>query len=496
MRSFHGTVFCVSLLTGLSSVQGMAQDETVPTPPLQAPEAATAPAVVPPVPATAPTQAPKTLLPKAPGVSPGKNVAPAKAKLKKIRKKTKKKAMGDSLQAKRGVNQLDAAVVGEAAVLPKNVFRARYIFRSVDGERGYGSDAKKQDVGATISAVGHALALEYGLSDRWVLQLIAPYTSTNELTINANKFRQSKQYGQTYDAFVKSIAPSLIAANKCADLDSCRAQIDNENLAIGVSTPIELPTGETTTIGGSVPIRQAIDSIILKAIEPKTGKTGLGDIQLGLGYNAINTPRNVFTVGLGMRFPSGLFSNVADAYRAPGSGFLAAGLLLRYDLRLTPVVLSMSHQAEYSLNKAKRTRSSLLEPNFLNGQDPTGDNPQIPGGGDGIPNEGQIERKGIYHTGYARAAFAMGYLWSFLNPLAIYGYFNYSVDPEYHNFGHLYRKKEELYSVSYSASIDGLAMSPMIPASLTYKRDIAIGGRNALIAPNSHYIQLNGYYKF
>jgi hypothetical protein len=70
------------------------------------------------------------------------------------------------------------------------------------------------------------------------------------------------------------------------------------------------------------------------------------------------------------------------------------------------------------------------------------------------------------------------------------------VDPEYHNQGHLYRKKEELYSASYAISVDGLALNPVIPASFQYKRDIAIGGRNALIAPDSHFFQLNGYYKF
>lgn len=486
MRSYPGIVFCISLFAGLFPVQGFAQDEV---PQAQNPETPRSEET--PVPAPAPAPVP----PKAKVRPLPQGTAPSKVPGKRLVRKTKKKAMTDALHAKRGANELDAAIVGEAQVLPKNVLRARYILRSVSGEKGWDSAGKEQNVGASLSAVGHALALEYGITDRWVFQLIAPYTSSNELVMNANTFRQSKQYEKSYQTFVESVAPTLIRNGLCTDVANCRTAIDN-GLALGTATPVELPSGELATVGANVPINRAIDSIILKSIEPQAGKTGLGDIQIGIGYNVYNSQRNVFTVGLGMRFPSGLFSNVADAYRAPGAGFLTTGILLRYDLRLTPVIFSLSHQVEYSLNKAKRTRSSLLEPGFLNGQDPTADNPDIPGAGDGIPNEMMIERKGLYHVGYARIAYALGQITKYMKPFAIYGYYNYSVDPEYHNQGHLYRKKEELYSASYAISVDGLALNPVIPASFQYKRDIAIGGRNALIAPDSHFFQLNGYYKF
>ncbi len=501
MRSYQAFVLGVGLLTHATMVLAGQEGEGLP----QSPGGETAPAptsetTLPQEPASTPAVPQGKPLPPAgiqakpgtskmlPGQKPGK---PGK----KLVKKSKKQILKEELGAKRGKGELDAAVVGEAQVLPKNVFRGRYILRSVSAEKGYDSAGEKQDLGASLSALGHAVVVEYGITDKLVFQMITPYTSSNELVMNANTFKQSKIYETQYTKFVEKVAPTLIANNICSSLSACRTAIDN-GLALGIDTPVELPTGETATVGANVPIRDAINSIILKSVEPQSGKTGLGDIQIGLGYNVYSSPLNVLTLGLGLRFPSGLFSNVADAYRTPGSGFLTTGMLLRYDLRLTPVILSLSHQFEYSLNKAKKTRSSLLSPSFLNGQDPTTDDPSVPGSGDGIANEMMIERKGLYHAGYVRLAYALGHLSKWLMPLAAYGYFSYAVDPEYHNQGHLYRKKEELYSASYALSFDGLAMNPMIPASLTYRRELSIGGRNAFLAPDSHYFTLTGYLKF
>ncbi|RZA22921.1 MAG: hypothetical protein EOP10_14125 [Proteobacteria bacterium] len=497
MRSYQGIVLSLGLSILIPYPNALSQEESsepesAPAPP-PPPNANTTPAQVP--------QPPQSATPLTPAPSPGTKAGPLKASGAKVpnktktRKKAKKKILTDSLQNKRGTSELDAAIVGEAQTLPKNVFRARYILKTVEGNKGYDSAGKKQDLGASLSAVGHALSFEYGFTDRITLQIIAPYTSSNELVINADKFKRSKVYEDQYSKFLDEVIPSLIQRGLCTNAVTCRTAIDN-GLALATATPVELPSGETATVGANVPIRDAINSIILKSVEPIGGKAGLGDVQVGLGYNVYNSPRNVLTIGLGMRFPSGLFSNVANAYRAPGAGFMTGGLILRYDLRLTPVVFSFSHQAEYSLNKAKRTRSSLLSPNFLNGDDPTNDDPTVVGAGDGIPNEMMIERKGIYHEGFARLSYALGHMTHYLKPFAVYGYYNFSVDPEYHNLGHLYKKKQELYSASYAFSADGLALSPMIPASFTYRRDIAIGGRNAFLAPDSHLFYFTGYYKF
>lgn len=488
MRSYQGFVLSLGLFLQVPFAQAFAQDPT--TPPE---DSGVAPAPNPaPTPVTPPTKpAPQGTAP----VTPGKILPPGAPRTKK--KVVKKKVAPGSLplQTTASVNPLDAAVVGEAQVLPKNVFRGRYILKTVSATKGYDGAGEEQDLGASLSAVGHAAVLEYGITDRWVFQLIAPYTSSNELVINANKFKTSQVYAEQYAKFVGEVAPTLIQNGICADLASCRTAIDN-GLALGTATPVELPSGETATVGANVPIRDAINSIILKSIEPGAGKEGLGDVQVGIGYNAINTSVNVFTIGLGMRFPSGLFSNVASAYRAPGAGFLATGLLLKYDLRLTPVIISWSHQAEYSLNKAKRMRSSLLSPGFLNGQDPTTNDPDIPGAGDGSPNEMMIERKGVYHLGYTRIAYTLGHMTNYLKPVAIYGFWGYSVDPEYHNQGSLYKEKEQLYTAALGFSVDGLAMNPIIPASFTYKHEVAVGGRNAFLAPDSDLFQFSVYYKF
>lgn len=505
MRSYQGIFLCLGLTVQATDAWAFAQDEQ-PIPSTSAAETQDVPAPAEPM---APKQtAPKTrngkpaaqtvpnsTSPMAPGSAA--HARPGKGKAGKIRqiKKKKRKETSDSLLKRRGATDIDAVVVGEAQVLPKNVFRFRYILRDVTSDKGYDSAGKEQKIGASVNIKGHAFVLEYGLTDRWVFQMIAPYTSSNELAINADTFKQSKEYEKQYQTLIDSVTPSLIARGLCSSAENCRTAIDN-GLALGIDTPIELPTGETATVGANVPIREAANSIILKAIEPSDGKAGLGDIQIGIGYNFYSSPRNVATLGVGVRVPTGLFTDVASAYRPPGAGFLAAGMLFKYDLRLSPVILSLSHQMEYSLNKAKRSRSSLLTPKLLNAEDPTADDPNIPGAGDGVPNESAIERKGVYHEGFTRLAYALGSLHRWLKPAAIYGYYNWIVDPEYHDHGHLYAKKFELYTASYALSIDGLAMTPMIPVSFTYRREIAVGGRNALIAPSSDYYQFNFYYKF
>jgi hypothetical protein len=517
MRSYQGIFLCLGLIVSTTGANAFAQEEdpaqsppeTPATPTDNAPLEAPPPLAVPPPspvktqPKTAPRKGavPNSTSPLNPGTgvaAPAAGAAPldkSKAgKLKQIRK-VKRKETAEALIKRRGSTSIDNVIVGEAQVLPKNVFRLRYIMRTASGDKGYDSAGKEFSAGASLNITGHAFVAEYGITDRIVLQMITPYTSSNELAINANEFKKSAEYGRQFEKLVDTVTPSLIARGLCSDAAQCRAAIDN-GLALGVATPIELPSGETATVGANVPIREAANSIILKAVEPAAGKSGLGDIQFGLGYNFYSSPRNVITAGLGLRIPTGLFSDVASAYRAPGSGFLATGLLFRYDLRLNPVVFSFSHQAEYSLNKAKRSRSSMINPRYLNTEDPTNDDENIVGAGDGVSNDYIIERKGIYHEGFGKVAYALGSLTRWLKPVAVYGYYSYIVDPEYQYQGHLYSKKRELYTASYAFSIDGLAMEPMIPVSFTYRREIAIGGRNASLAPDSDYFQFNFYYKF
>lgn len=429
----------------------------------------------------------------APGLAPNKGKA-GNAGLKQIRK-GKRKETAESLLKRRGATDVDAVIVGEAQVLPKNVFRMRYILRDVKSDKGYDNAGKESKVGATLNVKGHAFVLEYGLADRWTLQMVTPYTSSNELAINANTFKKSPEYAKQYQKLMDAVIPRLIAKGLCSTAENCRTAIDS-GLSLGIATPIELPTGETATVGANVPIREAANSIILKALEPSDGKAGLGDIQFGAAYNAYTSPRNVGTIGLGIRIPTGNFMDVASAYRAPGSGYTAVGIRFLYDLRLSPVIISLSHTMEYSLTKAKKSRSSLLNPKFLNAGNPTIDDGDVAGAGDGELNNGLIERKGVYHEGFTRAAYALGSLHRWLKPVAVYGYYGWIVNPEQQNEGHLYSKKYELYTASFAFSVDGLAMDPMLPVSFTYRRELAIGGRNATIAPSSDYYQFNFYYKF
>lgn len=533
MRSYQGLFLCLGLTVQSSQAWAFVQEEvpepTAPSdgsapanPPVSTQPAVPAP-VAPKVPA-APVVTPGTKIPNAPGIpsgakapakpgqvqtvpnstspkAPGVNpqgLPGAKGKITNSKlspRKAKQKATAESLIKRRGATDVDSVIVGEAQVLPKNVFRFRYILRDIATEKGFDSAGKEFSAGASLTAKGHAFVLEYGLSDNWVVQLIAPYISSNELGINANEFKRSQAYEREYKKLVEAVTPGLLAKGLCTSAETCRTAIDN-GLALGVGTPIELPSGESAFVNANVPIREAANSIILNAVKPSEGKVGVGDVQFGLGYNVYSSPRNVATVGLGIRLPTGEYTDVPNAYREPGSGFTSAGLRLLYDFRWSPVIFSLSHTLEYSLTKAKKSRSSILDPNYLNPGDPTVDDPEIPGAGDGVPNDGEIERKGIYHEGFTRVAYALGSLHRWMKPVAAYAYYGWIVDPEYHNLGHLYSKKYELYTASFAMSIDGLAMTPMFPMSFTYRREMAVGGRNVTLAPNSNFFQVNFYFKF
>ncbi len=503
MRTYQGIFLCWGVLAQASQAWAFVQTEapfpsetpaTAPSGALKAPRAVTlpspsslpSPAADETAPAPTSTQAP---------LAPNNSMSPSTTAKGAAIRKGKRREPNDSILKRRGTVDPNVAIVGEAQTLPKNVIRIRYILQNAQADKGYDSAGKEYQAGISLNALGHAFVAEYGLSDRLVFQMITPFTGKNSLTINANEFKKSQGYEREYQKLVDAVTPTLIANGKCQTAEQCRTAIDS-GLALGIATPIELPSGEKATVGANIPINAAMDSIILKAIEPGEGKTGVGDIQFGLGYNVYSSQRNMLTLGLGLRVPTGAYTNVASAYRPLGSGFITSAYLLKYDLRFRPIIFSLSHQMEYSLTKAKLSRSSLINPKFLNDEDPTSDDPEIAGAGDGVPNAGIVERKGVYHEGFARVAFALGALTRYLKPAAVYAYGGWSIDPEYHNLGHLYLKKRELYTASYAMSLDGLYLDSHIPLNLHYKHDIAIGGRNALVAPSVDTFQLSAYYKF
>lgn len=469
-------------------------------------QAAPKPMVPPPLPSQSPrsqaqgkvgTSAEETLNSgPAPSGNPG-GKGPAGKAIKSIKKK-KRKETSDSIVKKRGVASPGYVLVGDAQLLPAKVLRFRYILQNVTGNQGFDSKGKAYDVGATLNAAGHAFAMEYGITDRLSLQFIVPVVGANNLAIDANKFRQSDEFEEEYQNLVEAVTPALEARGLCSGVAGCRSAIDG-GLALGVDTPVELPTGEIVTIAANVPLKEAADSVILKAVEPASGKTGLGDVTVGFGYSVFSSPRQIVTLGLGVRLPTGEFTNVPAAYRAPGSGFTTLGLVARYDLRIfNPLMLSISNQTEHHLTSAVRNRSSILNSTELNTADPTVDDPAIAGEGDGIANDAPIVRKGVLNSGSVKVSFALGSIARFLNPVAIYGAYGWKIDPAYEreNDDDSYREKSELYTASYAVAIDGLGLQPRIPLNISFQRDTPIAGKNVLVAPNLDIYQFILYYKF
>lgn len=422
--------------------------------------------------------------------------APAGKAIKSIKKK-KRKETSDSIVKRRGVESPGYVLVGEAQLLPANVLRMRYVFQNVVGTQGFDENGQAEDVGAVLNAAGHAFALEYGITDRLVLQVIVPVVGANNLSINANKFRKSDEYEEQYQKLVEAVAPALQAKGLCSDVGDCRTKID-AGLALGVDTPVELPTGEQAVIPANVPLKNAADSVILKALEPASGKTGLGDVQVGVAYNVFSSPRQNLTLGIGVRLPTGEYTDVPAAYRAPGAGFTTLGFLARYDIRiLNPILISLGNQTEQHITQAVRRRSSILDPTQLNAADPATDDPAIAGEGDGVDNNAPITRKGVLNNGFVKGFFALGAFGRFLNPASIFGSFNWKLDSPYEKEGDdEYGEVSQLFTASYGLTIDGLGLQPRIPISFTYQHDTPVAGKNVLIAPQIDTFQLILYYKF
>ncbi len=415
--------------------------------------------------------------------------------IKSIRKK-KRKETSDSIAKKQGVEGPGYVVGGEAQVLPARILRFRYVLQNISGAKGYDEKGKSYESGASINITGHSFIAEYGITDRLSLQFIVPVTGSSNLGIDAKKFRKTAEYEKQYRLLVEGVAPSLQQGGFCKDYTSCRQLIDN-GLALGVDTPFELPTGEVAIVPSKVPIKNVADSLIMKALEPANGKTGLGDITIGLGYNIVTTPKHVFTVGLGLRMPTGDYTDVPIAYRAPGSGFTTLGLLLRYDYRIVnPLVFSIGTQSEYHVINAVRKRSSALNPTQLNSADPTVDNPAIAGKGDGVANNTKIERKGVLNAGSTSLIFALGAWTSYLNAFVTFAALNWEIDPASHQGALSVKDKSESYYGTSGLSINGLSLQPRIPVIFTYSHTTAVAGKNSIVTPDADVYQFIFFYKF
>jgi len=385
------------------------------------------------------------------------------------------------------------AAIGEGQTLPDKVVRLRTLYSLVTADSGFDSDGKRQDLGMTLRVHASAMVLEYGVGNRLTLQVLAPYYLRNELAIDADQFAKSTTYKEKVASFQAGVGTKLKAQGICPTEDAC-AQLINEGYALPADTAVTLPTGETLLLKAGVPIKSYAHALVIGAARPVAGRTGLGDVEFGALYSVFRRVNFGFSLGGGLRLPTGSFADVPAAERGTGRGTLDLGLRLNLDFRpVQGVWLSFQNQAEVMLRAAKRKRTSLLNSENLNEADPEAD-AAVAAGADGNPNDQKFERRGIRHVGFFKIGWGLGTITQKLAPLGVQAQYKYALQSEAFADGKSLGERESTQSLLGGLILDGLAYK--WPIQLNWDVDRPIAGKNVALATATQTIQAKLYYRF
>ncbi len=373
-------------------------------------------------------------------------------------------------------NPLYYAMIPEGKTLPAGVARVRIPMRFATGDYGYDQKGKKLDLGVDVNVTGTGLVLEYGLTDRISTQILLPYVAKNELGLDANKFRTSAKYKEKVAEFKSAVAGVMQASRLCADTARCLALIET-GYHLPKDTEIKLPSGEPLVIKAGVPVTSYADSLVTTAAVPESGRTGLGDIELGVLYEVVHTGPVRFSAGLGLRLPTGSFDDVPSAQRPTGRGTTDLGLRLNVDYNVVPgVIISGQNQSEQMLTKAEKPVTSLL-----NASETTG-------------KKVDFERRGLRNIGFVKAAWSLGTITPDLRWLGTAAFYNWDLGAtEYLDHK---RVGDASRATSYTLNLTVSGLSYGIPVAVEYDRTTPIGGKNVALATTINAVTVKGYLRF
>ena len=406
------------------------------------------------------------------------------------------------------------AVLPTGKTLPKGIFKIDTALVYSFGNQGFDSNGSQVDNGLTYKRWITGAQIQYGLSNSVSLGIGIPFVTSYQLGMNGNTVAANSELYQKYynhvlndlSSKLSQVSGGALCGNNttqasCANYINSGGSIPNT-----FSLPITLPTGETINITSASSIKDQIRNILLTASQPTNGATGLGDIQVGVLWSIISEEsplRHVplyFSLGGGLRIPTGKF-NIVTAMRATGGdGTLITGggtydAILRWNLDYVAVpglILSWQHVAEYSITKADLTRTSMLDNTSSNTENPNAS------GGDGQGNTLTFSRKGLHHIGFLQAAWGLGNIseslkWSGLYTQAKYNiaakaYLNgqpiYTVGDQFYlgeSSMHPDHGYEQYYSASIGTKVSGLPYR--IPAEFTAEFEYPFAGYNRMVSP-------------
>lgn len=277
----------------------------------------------------------------------------------------------------------------EGKTLPEGVARIRLPYQMANGSTAYDKDGNKSESIVKYSATGGAFVFEYGLSDKLSLQWKTDYYLNQSTTLNTGSDAYGDTKSKAYAAASASNATlaaiskatgiaitdqaSLTAALRASfvggcvskgvgDAATCATLYENGTLPSG-TTGVSAKA-YTTNLAGAT--ESAISSGIASAAE-STGGRGLGDTIVGLLYEAYNTDSFFFSVGGGVRLPTGKRDkavNELDTTR----GAYELGLRLNLDyLPIQWFMLSWQNQSEGGIASTKRDVGGVSQTTSRNG---------------------------------------------------------------------------------------------------------------------------------
>lgn len=385
------------------------------------------------------------------------------------------------------------AAIGEGQTLPQNVVRLRLPYNHVTARSGFDKDGKRQDLGLKLNAVASAFVLEYGATSRLTVQLLAPYILSNELGLDANRFRQSAIYREKAAAFAGGVAKKLQAQGICPSPAAC-SQLIESGYALPVDTAVTLPTGEALTVKAGVPVKIYADALVVGAARPLAGRTGLGDVELGGLFSFVRTYNFGIAAGAGLRLPTGSFADVPSGQRGTGRGTVDLGLRFNADASPTPGLwFSYQNQAELVLRKGKKRRTSLLDDSQLNAADAASD-ASVAAGADGKPNEQAYERRGVRNVGFVKVGWGLGNVAPALSLVGLQAQFKYAVQAEEFLDGVSQGPRQTSTAALGGVTLDGLAYQ--VPAQLAFDHEVPVSGANQTLATTVDLVTLKAFYKF
>lgn len=370
----------------------------------------------------------------------------------------------------------------EGQTLPENVWRIRSIHKYAQGQLGFDKYGHKSKQGISIFAHGSGSVFEYGITNRLTIQLLIPYVHTNRAGLDAQDFRKSDLYKIKYDKAMQLIITKLEENSLCKGASQCLALI-RSGFTLPAAKSFSLPTGEVITISHTDQIATYLDRLVTNASKQSEGSHGLGDIETGMLLNLFRDENFSSSFGLGFRWPSGSFYKVPAGMRPSGGGFYETGVRLNLDYQpVAGLWLSYQEQLEWALTNAKRKRSSLINPQYLNSFNASTSNEQV------------YQKHGIKRISLLKANIGLGVISPALKSLGTFTSYQFEEEAKITVDKESLKSPARLHYASIGAYIDGRGYD--LPVGLDIEQKVPVAGKNAVVATDMTLITLKAYARF